>query len=74
VITLEEIAKHQGENLAACKRDIEILCSSRKRVRNDDKYSVQLQSTQRLGPSGSSNHVPKTPRCIDRFEFNSSFN
>jgi hypothetical protein len=42
---------------------MEILCSSRKRLRNDDKYSVQLQSTSQI-----SIRVPKTPRCIDRLE------
>ncbi|CAF2333126.1 unnamed protein product [Rotaria sp. Silwood2] len=65
-IKLEEIIKYEQENIDSCKRDIEILCSSRKRLRNDDKYSVQLQSTQHPHTTYSSTRVPKTPRCIDR--------
>ncbi|CAF3506199.1 unnamed protein product [Rotaria sordida] len=65
-IKLEELIKYEQENIDACKRNIEVICSSRKRLRNDDKYSVQLQSTQRPLISYSSTRVPKTPRCIDR--------
>ncbi|CAF4605035.1 unnamed protein product [Rotaria sp. Silwood1] len=65
-IKLEELVKYGLENIDVCKRDIEILCSSRKRLRNDDKHTVQLQSTHRSLISYSSIRVPKTPRCIDR--------
>ena len=42
-----------------------MLCSSRKRLRNDDDNSVEKQSH---GHPSSSDHVPKTPRCSDRLE------
>ncbi|CAF0726467.1 unnamed protein product [Rotaria sordida] len=70
-IKLEELIKYEQENIDACKRNIEVICSSRKRLRNDDKYSVQLQSTQRPLISYSSTRVPKTPRCIDRSDVTS---
>ncbi|CAF3645717.1 unnamed protein product [Rotaria socialis] len=63
---LEELAKYQQDNIETCKRDIEILCSLRRRLRHENKYSVQLQSSQRPPTSSSSIRVPKTPRCIDR--------
>ena len=61
-VYLEELVKREQEHIATCRREIEILCSSREQ----EKYSVQYQSTKASATSGNSLRVPRTPRCVDR--------
>ncbi|CAF0852540.1 unnamed protein product [Adineta steineri] len=65
---LKEVVKYQQKNILECKRDLEILCSSSKRLRTDKKYLLLMPSNQRVATSSNSISIPKTPRCINRYK------